>query len=192
VEPYLGEDAASGLIAMYGKDDGADEDVSVSHWRYGDKLAARDGSQFSLHHRARLFDGNNQELNHACPYRHPDLDGLPLTDCPEPGFQVTRGQRVRLELTYENAGKTTPIAILARYYLSTDNRIDDSDLLLKTQAYSIKRDSKPSTLSAPLKIPKNVMPGQDYWLGCRIALKRKSLKEYNLNNNAAYLGINIK
>jgi hypothetical protein len=41
VEPYIGEDAVSGLIALFGVSANAQEDVSVSHWRYGDKIAAK-------------------------------------------------------------------------------------------------------------------------------------------------------
>lgn len=191
VEPYLGEDAASGLIALFGLAKNAEEDVTVSHWRYGNKLPARDGSMFSLHHRTRLFGANNEELSFACPYRHTDLDSLPVKDCPEPVYQVMEGQTVKLELTYENAGKTKDIEIIATYYLSSDNQIDETDSLLATRTYIIKRDNKPSTFNTHLKIPKNIVSDQSYWLGCQIKLKRNLLKEYNENNNVTYLGVKI-
>lgn len=191
VEPYIGEDAAAGLIALFGISAGAQEDVSVSHWRYGDKLALKDGSVFSLHHRTRLFDAKNIELTMACPYVNPDLNGSLITACPEPVYRVNKGQVVNLELSYENAGKTSSIAVVASYYLSTDNKIDETDTLLKSSRFSIKRDSKPSTISTKLIIPKTVVSGNHYWLGCYVSPSRGVLKESNENNNQTYVEIKI-
>jgi hypothetical protein len=171
------------LIALFGISANAQEDVSVSHWRYGDKLVLKDSSVFSLHHRTRLFDAKNIQLTMACPYVNPDLNGPLITACPEPVYQVNKGQAVNLELSYENAGKTSPIAVAASYYLSFDNKIDETDTLLKTSRLSIKRDSKPSTISTKLSIPKTVVSGNHYWLGCHISPSRGALKESNENNN---------
>ncbi|MEQ1484289.1 hypothetical protein [Methyloglobulus sp.] len=191
VEPYIGEDAASGLIALFGISASAQEDVSVSHWRYGDKLVLKDGSVFSLHHRTRLFDGKNIELTMACPYGNPDLNGPLITACPEPVYQVNKGQAVNLELSYENSGKTMSVGIVASYYFSTDNKIDETDTLLKTSKFPIKRDSLPSTISTKLNIPKTVVSGNHYWLGCHISPSRGALKESNENNNQTYVEIKI-
>jgi len=191
VEPYIGEDAASGLIALFGLSADAKEDVSVSHWRHGDKIAAKDGSIFSLHHRTRLFDRKNTELDMACPYRPPDLNGPLIAACPEPVYQVRKGQAVRLELTFENAGKTTPLAVKAHYYLSDDAMIDANDRLLKTTNYAIKRDSKPSTISTDLIIPDPVTANKNYWLGCLVKPADPALQESNERNNATYIGIKI-
>ncbi|MBK8814068.1 MAG: hypothetical protein IPN42_00425 [Methylococcaceae bacterium] len=190
-EPYIGEDAATGLITLFGRSVSALEDVSLSHWRYGDKLAAKDGSIFSIHHRTRVFDSNKNELKTVCPYINSDLDGPPISNCPEPVYRVVKGQPVNIELTYENAGKTTPVSIEARYYLSNDNKIDQSDTLIKTRTYSIKRDGKPSTFTTTLIIPKAVISSRDYWLGCVIKLSQKNLIESNEADNRTYVGIKV-
>lgn len=189
VDPYIGEDAANGLIALHGLSALADEDVSVSHWRYGDKLPAKDGSVFSLHHRTRLFDENNVQLPLSCPYVHPDLNGPLVTACPEPVYKVRKGQAVKLEFTFENAGKTSPISITARYFLSTDALIDGNDKLLKTKHFSLTRDGEPSTITTTVTIPSSVTANTNYWLGCQIKINRTALKEMNDHNNAAYIGI---
>jgi hypothetical protein len=191
VEAYMGEDAATGLIALHGLSTAAQEDISVSHWRYGDKIAAKDGSTFSLHYRTRLFDKKNIELAMVCPYVKPDLDGPLITSCPEPVYKAKKGQKINLELTYENAGKTSPLAITANYYLSTDGIIDENDLLLKTKTFAIKRDGNPSTIATNLTLPNSVIPNKNYWIGCRVNIAGPARKESNLKDNASYVGILI-
>lgn len=191
VEPYIGEDAAVGLITLFGLSVDAQEDMSVSHWRYGDKIAAKDGSVFSLHHRTRIFNEKNIELDMDCPYLNPDLNGPLIASCPEPTYKVHKGQAIKLELTFENAGKTTPLGITAKYYLSTDTMIDANDMLLKTKTYSIKRDNQPSTITSGLIIPNSLTSNKNYWLGCLVKPANPSLKESNEKNNAAYVGIKI-
>lgn len=191
IEPYIGEDTAAGLVAIYGLSEAAKEEVSVSHWRYGDKAAGGGGSFFSVHHRTRVFDAENNELAMRCPYAKPDLDGPLITACSEPVYQVNKGQRVKLELTYENAGKTTPLSVKVHYYLSTDNVIDTGDTLLKAGALSFKRDGKPATLATGIVIPNTVSTGKNYWLGCIIDADN-SLNESFEMNNATYVGITVK
>ena len=189
VDAYIGEDAANGLIALHGLSPQALEEISVSHWRYGDKLAAKDGSVFSLHYRTRLFDANNTELPLTCPYRHPDLNGALISACPEPVYQVHPGQTVKLEFTFENAGKTQAIGINADYVLSTDAIIDDSDQRLLSKKYLLKRDGQPSTINTQITLPKALAANSQFWLGCRINIARRGLKESNVANNVAYIAI---
>jgi hypothetical protein len=191
IQPYIGEDAAAGLIALYGLSKDAKEDVSVSHWRYGGKVEGGVGGFFSVHHRTRIFDADKQELAMACPYAKPDLNGPLNTACPEPVYQVDKGQSVKLELSYENAGKTTPLAVKVHYYLSTDNSIDTGDTLLKAGKLSLKRDTKPATLTTDIVIPNTVLTGKDYWLGC-IVDADNTLDESFETNNATYVGIAVK
>lgn len=190
-QPYIGEDAASGLIALYGLSKSAKEDVSVSHWRYGDKEDDGGGSHFSVHYRTRILDTDHHELPMLCPYAKPDLNGPLISACPEPVYEVIPGQHVKLELTYENAGKTTPLAVKVHYVLSADNVIDAGDRLLKAAMLSFKRDSKPATLTTDIVIPNSVATGKDYWLGC-IVDADDALDESFESNNAAYVGITVK
>ena len=191
VQPYIGEDAASGLIALYGVSRAAKEDISVSHWRYGDKTAGGGGSFFSLHQRTRIFDAYNEELPKVCAYNKPDINGPLITACPEPVYQVSQGQKVKLELSYENAGKTRTLPIKANYYLSSDSTINTNDILLDSRTLSVKQDSNPSTLTTDLVIPRTVISGNSYWLGC-IVDADDVVKESFETNNATYVGIKVK
>ncbi|MGR8934943.1 MAG: hypothetical protein ACU837_11230 [Gammaproteobacteria bacterium] len=190
-QPYIGEDAAAGLIALYGVAKNAREEVSVSHWRYGGKTDGGGGSSFSVHRRTRIFGADNLELAMTCPYTAPDLDGPLISACPEPVYRVAPGQRVKLELTYENAGKTTPLAVEVRYYLSVDDRIDSGDTLLHTAELSFKRDAKPATLTTDIVIPKTVTSGKNYWLGCIVDADNRFEESFE-TNNATYVGIAVQ
>lgn len=191
VNPYIGEDAASGLIALYGLADNAQEDISVSHWRYGGKKALGDGSFFSIHQRSRIFDSANKELDKHCPYVKPDLSGAPISSCPEPVYKVTPGQAVKLELSYENAGKTTPLHAIVNYYVSDDAVIDISDTVLATKTLAFKRDSTPATFSTDLVVPKALISGKPYWLGCIVDANNQLAESFE-TNNATYIGIVVK
>lgn len=188
VQPYIGQDAAAGLIALHGLSAKAKEDVSVSHWRYGEKTAGGGGSFFSVHHRTRIFNTQGVELGKECPYRKPEITGALITQCPEPIYHVSQGQRVKVELSYENAGKSRTLAVKANYYLSSDNHIDPQDTLLTSRTLSLKQNSKPLTTTTELLIPHNINKGQHYWLGCMIDADDK-LPESIETNNATYIGI---
>lgn len=190
VQPYIGEDAAAGLIALYGLSEDAQDDVSVSHWRYGAKEEIGDGSFFSIHYRTRIFNARNNELDSVCPYAKPDLSGPLITACPEPVYKANKGQALKLELTYENAGKTTPLQTNAKYYLSTDNIIDTGDTLLKSRSLSFKQDNSPATFTTDLTLPRTVISGRNYWLGCIVDADHQ-LIESSETNNATYVGIAV-
>lgn len=152
--PYIGEDTAGGLVALYPPSPiTAKEDVSVSHWRYGQARAVGDGTFYSVHYRTRIFNTAGAEMLKVCSYTKPDSDGSPITLCPEPIYKVNNGQSVKLELSYENAGKTATLPATVRYYLSTDSTISPTDTLLKTTALSFLRNNSPSTFSTALVIP---------------------------------------
>lgn len=190
VQPYIGEDSAAGLITLHGKSAAAREEVSVSHWRYGGKTAGGSGGFYNIHLRTRIFDNHNIELPRKCAYNKPDLNGSLINDCPEPIYQVNPGQKIKLELSYENAGKTRTLSTKANYYLSTDNTIDINDTLLKTRSVSLNQDQKPSTLTKDIVIPNSVTKGENYWVGCIVDADDK-LKEYIESNNATYINITV-
>lgn len=191
VTPYIGQDSAAGLIALHGLSPTAKEEVSVSHWRYGEKIAGSGDSFFSVHHRTRLFDMNNVELPKVCAYQKPDVQGALMSDCPEPIYQVTQGQKIKLELSYENAGKTRTVSVKADYYLSTDNHIDNRDRLLKSETLKLNRERAPRTSTIPLTIPNTLTSNTAYWLGCLLDGDNK-LAESIEDNNASYVGIQLR
>lgn len=191
VHPYIGEDTAVGLIALYGLSSTAQEDVSVSHWRYGAKTEGGGGSFFSVHHRTRIFNASHKELARVCPYGKPDLNGPLISACPEPVYKVSKGQKIKLELTYENAGKTKRLPSTADYYVSIDNSIDANDTLLKTTHLVFKQDGIPATVTTDLVIPDSLISGKNYWLGCRLDADNVLDESFEMNN-ATYVGITIK
>ena len=191
VQPCIDEDAATGLIALHGVSTAAQEEISVSHWRYCEKIAGGVGSFFSVHHRTRVLDAHNVELPKQCAYQKPDINGALITTCREPIYGVTRGQRINVKFSYENAGKSRTLAVQATYCLSADNVIDTRDTLLKTRSIALKQDGKPSTLTTELLVPDTVVKGGTYWLGCMVDTNN-TVKESIESNNANYIGIIIQ
>ncbi|MDD2724928.1 MAG: hypothetical protein PHH59_13010 [Methylovulum sp.] len=196
IRPYIGEDSAGGLLAIYGASATPNEDLSVSHWWRDAQKADGGGSFYSVHHRTKIFDApsGGAELPKECPYSKPDANGPPISACPEPVYKVNKGQTVYLELTYENAGTTTPLMATVNYYLSLDSYIDlaAANILLKTSSLSFKRDNDPSTFRTALVIPNTaaVISGWRYWLGC-IVDPLDVIAEKFEGNNATYVEIKI-
>jgi len=191
--PYIGEDTAGGLIALYPPSPiTAKEEVSVSHWRLSTKKSNSAGGFYSVHYRTRIFNAAGVELLKVCSYTKPNSDGSPITLCPEPIYKVNKGQSVKLELTYENAGKTATLPATVRYYLSTDNTISPTDTLLKTTALSFLRNNSPSTFSTALVIPNTatVLRGKNYWLGAIVDPSNLITESFE-GKNATYVGIKV-
>lgn len=169
---FFGEDATAGLIARYGVWDVYD-DLGVTHWRWTGSYYG----EYSTHGRTRLLDCST---------------GKPLatfTTSPEPVYKVNKGQCVKLELTYENMGKTSPLSTQVGYYLSTDDTITTLDTFLKTKSFTLYRDTV-DTKTTNLTVPSNLTSGKNYWVGA-IVDYTNALAEINENNNATYLGIRV-
>lgn len=168
---YHGEDAASGLIAIYGLRTTAPQDLGVTHWR-------RTGSSggYSTHGRTRIFDCSGGEL--------PQMSGTK-----EPVYRVNKGQCVQLELTYENMGRSSPLTPRVAYYLSTDALISTADTWLTGISMKLPRD-RAYTHRKALTIPENLSSGRIYWLGALID-PIGSIKERYEWNNASYIGIRV-
>lgn len=169
---YAGEDAVAGLVSIYGKWASAAEDVAVAHWR-----RTGNSGEYSTHSRTRILNTSNVELTKVC------------ASCAQPIYQVNKGQQVRLEFTYENLGKTSPLNVNIGYYLSTNDTITVSDTLLTTTTASLARDSA-FTFSTTVTIPTWAVSGQTYWVGT-IVDRTGSIAEGNESNNASYIGIRV-
>lgn len=169
---YPGEDAVAGSVAVYGLDPALVQDLGISHWRWTGA-----SGEYSTHARTRLFTTGNVEL--------PKVAGTA-----EPVYQVNKGQQVKLELTYENMGATSPLTAKIGYYVSTNDTISTADTFLGEGAVTIYRNSPDTTNNTFLWIPSNLVSGQTYYLGGIIDYDGAVSEVYEANN-ATYLAIRI-
>lgn len=167
---YLGEDAANGLVYLYGTKSNAGQDVSVTHFR-------RTGAsgEYSRHGKTRLMTSSGGGLSTV------SIGG-------ETGYRVNRGQTIRAEFSYENNGRSTQTQD-ARFVVSTNNNITTYDTTLKTVNKTVGRNTVWTT-SDTITIPSNLTRGRDYWIGV-IFDANGSLAETTNSNNATYLPIRI-
>lgn len=167
---YLGEDAADGLVHLYGTTASNNQDVGLVHWRYSGS-----SGEYSSHSKTRLRNCSGSLLPTVM------VSG-------EPHYRVNPGQCVRLELTAENNGKSyqaTPI----HYFLSTNDTITTWDTYLATGNLSQSR-ANVYTFQRTLNIPNWVNSGSNYALGAVID-PYDDLDEMTEVNNATYIPIRI-
>jgi Putative peptidase family len=169
---YPGEDAVAGSVAVYGLDPANVQDLGVAHWRYTGASGA-----YSSHGRTRLFSSGNVVL--------PTVLGAT-----EPTYRVNKGQLVKLEMTYENMGKTSPLTVKVGYYVSTNDLITTADTFLGSGTVTLYRGVPDTTNNTFLWIPSNLVSGQTYYLGAMIDYNGTVGEVYE-SNNATYLAIRI-
>lgn len=168
---YHGEDAASGVIAIYGLRSSAPKDLGVTHWRRTGSVGV-----YSTHGRTRVFNCAGGEL--------PKVAGTN-----EPLYRVNKGQCVQLELTYENMGRSSPLTPRVAYFLSRDALITTTDKRLTAISMKLPRD-RVYTYRKTLTIPNNLTTGKNYWLGAVIDPAGRIEERYEWNN-ASYVGIRV-
>jgi hypothetical protein len=169
---YPGEDAVSGMVATYGLWAGGPQDLGVAHWRW-----VGSGGEYSAHDRTRLFNATGVEL--------PQVFGTA-----EPTYYVTKGKTVKIEMSFENMGRTSPLTAKVRYYLSTNDFISTADRPLKITTVTLSRDQVLTSSTTKLLIPRNLVSGANYWLGAIIDYNG-AISEGNEDNNATYIGIRV-
>jgi len=168
---YLGEDAADGLVFLYGTSGNNREDLGLVHWRYSGASGA-----YSSHSKTRLRNCAGSLLP-------------TVWDSGERRYRVNPGQCVRLELTAENNGKSYQLATPINYFLSTNDYISTWDTLLGSGNLSQSR-ANVYTFQRTLTIPEWVSSGNNYSLGAVID-PYDALFEMTETNNATYVPIRI-
>jgi hypothetical protein len=168
---YLGEDAANGEVYLYGTTTSAAEDLGVVHWKY-----LGTSGEYSTHQKTKVYNSSGGAL-------------ATLAVNGETGFYVSKGQVVRLELTYENNGKNTQSSSDVRYYVSTNDTISTLDTQIGSTTFNLSRNTVLTTY-VTLTIPSTLTSGVTYWLGAVIDAD-SSLAEMTEVNNATYLPIRI-
>lgn len=167
---YVGEDASDGLVFLYGAKSSAFEDLGVVHWRY-----LGPSGEYSDHEKTKVFNTSNVALPTV------SVNG-------ETGYRVTKGNQVRIELTYENNGKTTRTSAV-RFYVSTNDTITTLDTFLGSTSLTLGRGDV-YTIRNTVTIPSNLVSGQNYWVGAVID-PTGALAESSEANNATYIPIRI-
>jgi hypothetical protein len=167
---YLGEDAANGLVYLYGTTSSATEDLAVTHF----KRSGASG-EYSTHVPTVLRNSSGGSLSS-------------FVSGGERVYRVNRGQNVRLELSFENNGKTTQTRNVG-YYVSTNNIISTGDRFLESGNMTLGRNTVYTTYRT-VTIPNDLVRGQNYWLGA-VMDRTGALSEMSEVNNATYIPIRI-
>jgi hypothetical protein len=169
---YPGEDACDGVVALYGLGTNAREDVSVVHWKYSGY-----SGEYSTHTRTKVYDSTGAALSY-------------VTDSNlEPLYEVEAGQQVLLELTLENSGASTQEP-LVKFYFSNNSLITTSDTVLDDRHPRIQRNQV-YTITHTVTIPSTAESGATYYLGAVVDADN-AITEINEQNNATYVGVQIK
>ena len=168
---YPGEDAVAGSVDVYGYTSGSHEDLGVAHWKHSGASGA-----YSTHTRTGLFRTNGASY-------------LTEAGMDEPTFKVAHGDVVRLEMSFENMGKTTQ-TVNVGYYVSTNNYISTSDTFLGSQAMTLGLNTVYTIQSTNLSIPGWLTGGQVYYLGAIIDYD-SAVSEAYTSNNATYTAIKV-
>jgi hypothetical protein len=172
VRPYMGEDAADGLVSIYGARSGESiEDLGATHFKWVD----RDG-EYSEHFRTLMYSQGGSELGFNA------FSGMRR-------YNVNAGQTVQVEFTYENNGETSKSNIPIGFYISTNSLITTGDRLIATQTFNLSRGDV-ATRTDTVTIPSDLAPGQTYYLGV-IVDRTNTFPEIDEDNNRAFHIIRI-
>lgn len=165
---YTGEDAADGMVFLYGQRSNY-EDVAVVHWKYSGP-----SGEYSDHTKTVITTSGGGALATI------SVNG-------ETGYRVNRGQVVRAEFTYENNGGNTQNGIATGYFISTNDIISTGDRRIGGATWNLSRGNVLTT-TVTLTIPSNLSAGTAYWLGVVID-ENNRIGEAVEANNATYIPI---
>jgi len=168
---YIGEDAADGLVFLYGTRSPAFEDLAVVHWKYSGA-----SGEYSDHTKTVIYSAGGSTLPSV------SVSG-------ETGYRVNRGQVVQVEFTYENNGANTKNGVATGYYISTNDYITTLDRRIGGATWNLARGNVLTTTVA-LTIPNDLVPETNYWLGV-IVDENGAISEAIESNNATYIPIQV-
>lgn len=169
VNAYIGEDAGSGMVKLYGLNSSGIQDLAVAHWRYKGT-----SGEYSSHSRTRILNSTGAELSKT-------------TVGNEPRYNVTRGNSIRSEFTFENLGRSTQSSAPIKFYISTNETISTTDRLVLSSTITLSRDT-PTTATRTLTVPADLLPTTDHWLGVIISTPL-GVTDGNATNNTSYIRI---
>jgi hypothetical protein len=173
---YFGEDSTRGATVLYGSTpilEGLFNDLAVTSFR---RTGSNNG--YSTHGPVRIFNSGGSQLA-----TFTDANGVQ-------GYKVNKGQSVNVEFGYENLGYAFIGSVRMRYFISTNNLISTSDLLISTQNNMQFATDVVSYWQKALAIPSNLTSGNTYYLGVIIGREDGS-QDINPNNDTSYIPIRI-
>ncbi len=165
---YAGEDATRGAVHLYGTE--IKQDVAASQWKYGSA-----SGEYSSHVRTVLRNEAGGLISSTV------VGG-------EPVYNVTQGQRVRMEFTYENNGSNTQ-GVNVGVFISTNDLITTLDSKIGNIGLTLAPDvvfTRQDLITIPASIPRN----SNRWLGV-VVDDNNSVSEFVESNNATYVRIKI-
>ena len=168
---YVGEDAADGMVALYGNRGGW-EDVSVTHWKYSGA-----SGEYSDHTKTVIRNSSGTTLPTV------NVAG-------ETGHRVSRGTWVQAEFTFENNGSTTQTSVPVGFYISTNDYISTGDRRVATRTLTLARDNV-YTSSTWVYIPTDLTPNRSYWLGAIVDYTNSRAEQVEYNN-ATYIPMYVQ
>lgn len=160
---YSGEDANDGAVFLYGQFSG--EDMGIVHM----KRTGASG-EYSTHGMTKLYNSSGVELPFTV------FNG-------QRRYNVSRGQTVRVEFTYENNGATSKSPNVG-FYTSTNSTITTGDTRFHTFTLGLGR-ADVLTYTRTITIPTTLTRGSTYYLGA-ITDWNNLIPEVTEANNAAY------
>ncbi len=166
-DAYVGEDAGTAAVFLYGLWAGGPQDVALEHFKY-----LGTSGEYSTHQFTQLFN---------------TLGTLTINGMT--GYYVRRGQTIQAEFTFENVGRTTASNIPVRFYISTNDLISTSDTLIKQISVTLSRDTV-STWKYSVTIPSNLALNTNYFLGAYIN-PVGTISETDYSNNGTFLPIRV-
>lgn len=161
---YVGEDAADGLVALYGANSGF-QDVCVSLHKY---LGV--SGEYSTHQKCIMTNSAGSLLASN------SFNG-------QRRYLVNNGQTVQVEFSFENQGASTQ-TVTVGFYVSTDSNITTADTRIATRSLTLSVDNVLTSRST-VTLPSNLVSGTTRYLGAIIDYNNV-LAEVDSSNNAAY------
>jgi hypothetical protein len=174
-DAYVGEDASTGAVALYGLSSLAGEDVSVSHWMFDEDGTAPD-AEYSEHMRVQLYDTSDRPLTGA------SIEGGAAR------FNVSSGQTLKVEFTYENNGATSQQPQVD-IVVSDNNWITIADTVIATFNPTLHRNTNVYTVKYTVTLPS--LTAGNKFIGA-IVDPRNVIAEVDETNNATWIPINVR
>ena len=171
---YIGEDAANGLVSLHGYFNGiVGEDLGVTLFKRTGQLPGG----YSDHDKCLMFS----------PWG-PLLPSTAFNG--QRRYNVSPGETVDVEFTYENNGGSYQSGVALGFYISTNSYISKYDTRISSQTINLGRDNV-YTGKRKVTIPTNLMVGRTLYLGVIIDDDSSLPHESSEDNNAAYHIIKI-
>jgi hypothetical protein len=170
---YIGEDGCAGMLDIFGPYTGGQiENVGVVSRKYGGA-----NGDYSWHAWCEVTDSAGVTL--------PTSGSVEA----QPRFDVTQGQTVRVEFSFENMGESTQPSVLIHYYLSTNSTISTVDTFLGSTTRLMSVDDV-LTFKQSLTLPADLIEDQTYYIGA-IVDPNNAISEPDEGWNAAFIPVRV-